>query len=293
MKILLTGVSGFIGHALAARLAGDSDVEVIGMVRDAGSRLPVGVRGVLTDLAESRWVAALPGAVDVVIHLAQSKQYRDFPDGSRDMVAVNIDATVGLLDWAARVGVKRFVFASTGNVYRPGSVPLDEDAPCDPGSMYAASKLCAELLVRQYAKLVEPCILRVFGVYGPGQTGMLIPSMIGRITTGQEITLAQGIGLRLTLLNIQDCVEMLVRVIRADRYEGTTFNLCGNEIASLGDIVKRLGVLLNQEPHIRISDAAPQYLLGDNARFVKQFGYRPLVRLEEGLEQVVEEYLHA
>lgn len=293
MKVLITGVSGFIGHALAARLAKNSDMQVIGTVRDAKSRLPVGVQGVRTDFADSQWVTALPGPVDVVVHLAQSKKYREFPEGSCDMVAINVDATVALLDWAARNGVRRFVLASTGNVYRPSSMSLDEDAPCEPESMYAASKLCAELLVRQYAKLIEPCILRVFGVYGPGQTGMLIPNMISRITSGQEITLAQGIGLHLTPLNIQDCVEMLLRVVSVDRYESTTFNLCGNEIVLLGDIVRRLGVLLNREPYIRISDGAPQHLMGDSARFVKEFGYSPLVRLEEGLEQVVEEYLHA
>jgi UDP-glucose 4-epimerase len=209
------------------------------------------------------------------------------------MVAVNIDATAALLDWSVRVGVKRVIFASTGNVYRSGPGLLDEDAPCDPGSMYAASKLCAEILVRQYARLIEPCILRMFGVYGPGQTGMLIPNMIGRIVSGQEITLAQRIGLSLTPLHIRDCVEMLVRVIKAERYEGTAFNLCGSEIVSLGDIVNRLGILLKREPRVRLNNDPPQWLLGDNARFVKQFGYSPLVRLEEGLTQVVEEYLHA
>ena len=293
MRVLITGISGFIGRAVAARLAGYPNLKIIGTVRDDTTRVPAGVQRVLADFSDSGWIAELPGAVDVVIHLAQSKRYREFPSGSRDMVAVNIDATAALLEWAAKVGVQRFIFTSTGNVYRSSSAPLDEDASCDPGSMYAASKLCAELLVRQYARLVEPCILRVFGVYGPGQTGMLIPNMIGRIIAGEEISLAQGIGLSLTPLHIRDCVEMVVRVIRAERCEATTFNLCGNEIVSLGVIVKQLGLLLKREPRVRLSNDVPQCLLGDNARFIKQFGYSPLVGLEEGLKQVVEEHLHA
>jgi UDP-glucose 4-epimerase len=202
------------------------------------------------------------------------------------MMAINVDAAFELAHWAAVSGTRRFLLASTGNVYRASAVALDEHSPCEPESMYAATKLCAEHLVQQYQQLMEVIIFRLFGVYGPGQEGMLIPSLIGRVARGEEIVLAHGKGLFITPLHVQDCVEMILAATRSTTERRGTFNLCGSETLHLGEIVRMIGEIIGQPPRIRITDDMPRYLIGKNDSFGKAFGLTPTVRFREGLEEV-------
>ncbi len=92
--------------------------------------------------------------------------------------------------------------------------PLREDDPPCPASLYGASKLSAELLLQHYGTLFETVLMRIFGVYGPGQKDMLIPSTIRRVLNDEEITLAGGAGVYLSPLFVTDCVEMIDALIR-------------------------------------------------------------------------------
>jgi hypothetical protein len=145
-SVLITGSAGFIGRRVADRWEQGS----LGRVRFGWSAR----RGF--DLSVAGWTRGLPGdGADVVVHLAQSRRYREFPEGADDMFRVNVAATSELLEWSRTHGVGRFLFASTGTIYAPGPGKLAESAECRPGSMYAATKLAAELLIQRYAGLFD------------------------------------------------------------------------------------------------------------------------------------------
>ena len=131
MNIVLTGATGFIGSHLRTELAAGN--AVVAPVRQVPQGAGESVTWLRSDLAHGeRLRASLPGSADAVIHLAQSKGYRNFPDQAADIFDVNVASTLALLEYARKSGAKTFIFASTASIYQQGREPLREDAPLVP-----------------------------------------------------------------------------------------------------------------------------------------------------------------
>jgi nucleoside-diphosphate-sugar epimerase len=158
--------------------------------------------------------------VECVVHLAQSQLYRQFPEHAAEIFAVNTSSTMQLLDWARSIGVNRFLLTSTGSVYEPFRQPLSEDVAVAPTNFYAASKAAAELLAQSYSRSMTICILRLFFVYGPGQTNRLVPNLARLIANRQPVFLAgDGDGMVLTPTYVADTVFTLSRALE-EGWEG-------------------------------------------------------------------------
>ncbi len=260
--ILVTGAGGFVGRSLLRSPAWE---RVRAVVRSPFPA-PEAVEFVRADLSQPGWTAALDGPADVVVSLAQSGRFRDFPDGARDMFLVNEAAVFELLEWSRRNGVRRFVQASTGSVYAALDSPGDlaETHPCVPRSLYAASKLNAENLVRQYAQFFTCVIARLFTVYGPGQRGMLIANMIDRVVAGQPIRLDQGVGPTMTPIYGEDCAGALARLTETALPENTfVVNVAGPERLTLADVVARIAAGLGREAVLEKAAGVPEWLAAD------------------------------
>ena len=225
-----------------------------------------------------------------MFHLAQSSRYREFPDGVEDMRRVNIDATAQLLEWSRKHGVKRFIFASSGNVYKSSTNPLTENDPTEPVSFYGTTKLCAEHLVAQYRQFFSVVNARLFGVYGPGQKTMIIPDMIQKILCGEEITLAQGKGIMSTPLYISDCIEILAKLWSFGLNDANTnpaFNIAGKDTVSLGDIVAKLEKAIGVKANIRLTDENPKYFVADIHKLNKLFAGLSFTNIDDGLNKII------
>src|SRR3712207_5042281 len=112
MRVAITGASGFLGQKVATILV-QSGYEVIALCRP-GARSPA-VLTVHWDM--SNGAPPQCESVDAVIHLAQSLNFRSFPEDAPEMFRVNVAAAASLLDWAIAAGASRFVLASSGSVY--------------------------------------------------------------------------------------------------------------------------------------------------------------------------------
>ena len=92
-----------------------------------------------------------------------------------------------MLEWSRKHGVKRFIFASTGSVYKNNNQKLTEDSACDPDTIYSISKFSAEKIIESYSGFFEVVNTRIFGLYGPGQKNNLVSNIIKLIEEEKNI----------------------------------------------------------------------------------------------------------
>jgi UDP-glucose 4-epimerase len=284
MNILITGVSGFIGQHASQLLA--TKHRVFGVTRGLqSSHCQSAFQPVYADLSDPGFVDLLPSNVDCIIHLAQSSNYRNFPSSADEIRCINIDSICRLLEWARKSNVKQFIFTSTANVYGKSSDLWTESHSTHPESFYAASKLAAEYLVRQYQSFFQIYILRLFTVYGPNQKGMLISNTIERIRTGQPIALAEGAGLFLTPIYVGDVVATLIRLIETpSKAPIILLNVCGNRVLHLGEIVNLLEAKMGLQANIHFTQDEAPHLTGANDALKSFLSIANFTEIEAGLE---------
>lgn len=288
MKILITGASGFIGSHLIAKLLVEQTYTLYALVREVPFKYMADPRlnYVQADLSNSDFPDYLPKDIDVVIHLAQSNHYRLFPERAEDIFAINVNSTRLLLEWSWKNQVRQFLYASTGNVYARQTKKLTEKDNCQPIDFYGKSKYIGELLVDSYKEYMDIKILRLFGVYGPGQSGMVISNIIDKIKAKDTIVLASRIGLQFTPLYIDDCVDMFDAILKGTSAE-TTFNIAGDEIVDLYTISEIISSELKRTSNLIFTENSPVIMNGDCSLFMRTYGYKHRGNVKEGLRKML------
>jgi UDP-glucose 4-epimerase len=275
VRVLVSGAGGFLGSRLVPLLARRHDVVAV-------ARAPLaGVETVVADLTRE---PDLP-ACDAVVHLAQSRRYRDWPDGAGDVYAINVGSTFRLLEHARRCGASHFLLASTGAVYSPANEPLREDDRLGPTGFYPRSKLAAEVLAQAYDGELVTVILRPFAIYGPGQEGMLVANLAARVSAGEEILVQGEPGLSINPIHVEDAARAFAAAL--DIARPGVFNVAGDETVSLTALVDLLAEIAGRPAIVRHAEGSSAYLVGDATRMRDVLGVRPAVTLRRGLAGVL------
>ncbi|MBL8377371.1 MAG: NAD(P)-dependent oxidoreductase [Burkholderiales bacterium] len=279
---LVIGASGLVGTALVAAMSGR--VDLVGLSRHRAYE-GNGYRWICKDLVEGLDAADLPERVDAVVYLAQSEQFRDFPASARNIFEVNTVQLLNALDYSRRAGVKHFVFASSGGVYGTGEDQFSEDfrvpATGELG-FYLGTKLCSEILVRNYAPFFHTAILRFFFIYGARQRrNMLIPRLVDNVREGRPVDLQGTDGIRINPLHVSDAVGAIEAALSLDGSH--TINVAGPDIVSLREIGLAIGRLVGRAPCWNEHPAAvAHHIVGDTGKMVRLLG-APKVGFEAGL----------
>jgi UDP-glucose 4-epimerase len=285
VKVLLTGATGFLGRRLLIQLAECHDLVALAR-RDAPAPLSDFAEWIVMDLAEPVDPSRLPARVDAVVHLAQSTRFREFPEGAVDLFAVNVASTFGLLEYARCARASRFIHASTGGVYRPGSEPLIEESPLDPGNFYGATKASAEHLVQGYAGQLQAVVLRPFFIYGPGQRDMLISRLIERVLAGEVVEVNGNPGIRVSPTYVDDAANAFAAALKVGGNH--VCNVAGLDAVTLTELVELIGDVSGVSPRLRNVDAVPPGdLVADTRRMREVVGVAPRVSLREGIRRAV------
>lgn len=288
MKILITGGNGLLGKHLIETLKVDN--QLYALVRHIPNIKLQHVTYVKVDLSSSWSYADLPESMDVIIHLAQSDFYKDFPNKAMDIFNVNISSTAKLLDYASTVGVKQFVYASSGGVYGNDLSSYSESIPVNINrhlGYYLGSKMCGEILAQNYMSLMKVSILRFFFMYGKGQKkSMLIPRLVDSVREGRSIALQGEDGLRINPIHVNDAGDA-VRACIEKRSEGV-FNIGGPATYSLREIGNLIGHSLGVEPIFIMSSGGSSELLADIEKMKTEL-HLPTMRLEEGIKSLINE----
>jgi len=287
LSVLLTGANGLLGRKLAEQLLLRGHF-VYGMVHSQPSKPIAGIDYLIVNLNTNWPLSSLPDTVDAVIHLAQSAHFREFPEKALDVFQVNIASTARLLDYARRVGVRKFVYASSGGVYGNGRDAFRENSPIVfPGQLgyYLGSKLCGEVMVQSYAAVFQVVLLRFFFMYGPGQNRtMLLPRLMDSIKSGKPVILQGNDGIRINPVHVVDAAAATIAAV--EQAESATFNISGPDVLSLRQICDAMGEFLGVEPQFQIINTHPNDLVGDNTAMRKKL-CAPSRRLVHNLSDLI------
>jgi UDP-glucose 4-epimerase len=286
MKLLVTGGTGFVGRCLIERLC--PEYELVCLIADpAKAKSHPNVEWVIQDLDSPFSESNLPNDVNVIIHLAQSRQYRHFPERAWDIFHVNIQSTMALLEYGRKIGIDKFIYASSGGIYGYSYEKFIETDTTNPINFYLTTKYCSELLIGNYNSYFNTVVFRFFFVYGQGQQGMLIPRLANNIRMGDPIILYGKHGVRINPIHIEDAVQ----VFRPAFEQSVTgiFNVAGDEVISIKELSELIGETVGKDPKF-IYDTGPVSgdIIGDNSRMKSMLGIVPKISIKAGIPEVVQ-----
>jgi UDP-glucose 4-epimerase len=299
---LVVGGAGFIGSALVRTLAEAGPVRVLDDLSTGKAENLAGVSaadlrvGSILDPAAVR--AALEG-VDTVFHLACLGVRHSLHDPVGNH-AVNAGGTLLLLEAARESSsLRRFVYTSTSEVYGTATrVPMDEDHPAWPHTVYGGSKLAGEAYVRAYHRShgMPTVVLRPFNAYGPrshheGDSGEAIPKFLVRAMNGlPPIVFGDGMQTR-DFTFVEDTARGIAAAGTAPGAVGETLNLGRGRETRILDLALAV-VRAAGRPELRPEHAEPRpgdilRLLADARKAERLLGWTPRTDLEEGLRSLV------
>lgn len=248
--ILVTGGAGFIGSALAMRLAEAGErVRVLDDFSTGRRERLAGrpdIEVVEGDIRDPAAVRAALGGADRVAHLAALASVPRAELEPEAAAGVNVEGTLVLLGESRRAGVSALVYASSCAVYGDaGTWPIGESAPLRPRSVYAATKLAGERHVLLYHRTGGPpaIALRFFNVYGPGQpadspySGVLA-RFAAQALAGERPEVHGDGGQTRDFVFVDDVVDALIRALGrvATDAGGQAFNVGTGRAASVMEI---------------------------------------------------------
>ncbi|HET6865337.1 MAG TPA: NAD(P)-dependent oxidoreductase [Solirubrobacteraceae bacterium] len=250
MKVLITGASGLVGTECVEVLP-RSGIELISLGRTPVGDLP----HIHWDLRDSLPAAALPSAVDGVVHLAMSRAIRDSPVAAEEVFGVDCAAGVALAAAAARRGASICVYASSGAA--ESSAVTDAAAPL---RFYASVKRATELLL---GNLVPTVSLRLYFPFSPRRPCM-VRTIAERVAAGLPVRLRGDDGVRLNPIPARDVAEAVGRALA---HSPATIDVAGSEVVTLRDLATRIGTRLGIEPvFVADPDAGREAPIGDYAQ---------------------------
>lgn len=301
MNFLVTGGAGFLGAALANRLARDDhQVRVIdNLVAGDPERLDPSVFFDRGDVADIPKLWTLLNGVDCVYHLAARVSVAESILYPRDYNHVNVGGTVSVMEAMRDAGVKRVVFASSGALYGEQShQPVAEDQRPNPDSPYGVSKLAAEFYVRTIGALwgIETVALRIFNAYGPGQRTRpahppVVPQFLKQALAGGSLVVLGGGEQTRDFVYVDDVVEALVAAASAEGVDQRVINIgSGVEVSlnSLAETVERVVGRSVSVIHNTDESGGVSRLCADITLARRLLGFEPKVGLEDGLHRTIQ-----
>jgi UDP-glucuronate 4-epimerase len=310
MKVLVTGLAGFLGSHVGEKLVARGD-EVVGLDNfDAFYERSVKERNLTTlrasskvrfvegDIRDPRDLAKVLPGVDVIVHLAAKAGVRPSLADPAAYVSTNIAGTTSVLEAARAANVKNIVFAGSSSVYGDSApVPFREDFPAtEPISPYAATKRAGELLCSTFVHLYGMRImsLRFFTAYGPRQRpDLAIHAFTRRMAAGETIPMFGDGSAERDHTYVDDIVQGVVAAVDWAGRGGAAYevvNLGESKTVRLDRLIAIIGEALGVTPRIERLPRQPGDVLrtcADVTRARELLGYRPTTAVEEGIPRFV------
>ena len=302
-RVMITGGAGFIGSHLADELSKDNEVLVLddfsaGEMRNL-SQCEDRVTIIRADVHDKDRMFELMKGIDIIYHLAA--QCLRLSIGNPQLVhEVNSTGTLYLCMSALQNGVKRFIYVSSSEVYGTAKyVPMVEAHPCEPTTVYGASKLAGEAYARAFHRTygLPVVVVRPFNAYGPrshvrGVHGEVIPRFVARVLNElPPVIFGDGDQTR-DFTYISDTVKGIILSSASDELVGSVVNIgCGEEVSikEIANIVIETSGVTDLKPFFgkpRPGDIRRHY--ADITMAKQKLGFKPEVNISEGIKSYIQ-----
>jgi GDP-4-dehydro-6-deoxy-D-mannose reductase len=313
MRVLVTGISGFVGGHLAEHLTGEGDL-VVGL--STSGRWPDGLahlsrlvrieRCDLTDVDEGE-LAALIGRKqpEVIYHLAAQANPQASVADPRGTWALNLGGTLNLLEAVKASGPgprPRVVLVGSGVCYgnpAPEQMPVGEGCPLRPNNPYSASKAAADLLGIQHflAHGTDVVMVRPFNHAGPRQSPSYVLSALARQVAEVEAGRASRVEVgNLDVVRDFTDVRDVVRGYRLLAHRGAPgeiYNLGSGRGTRLADALETLTALARAPIEVfvdpaRVRPVDQPLLVADPSKLRAATGWEPRLSMAQTLADMLE-----
>jgi CDP-glucose 4,6-dehydratase len=322
VKILITGVNGFVGGNLTKKLV-ENGANVFGLVRsrtqntflyyeDIYKNITL-IEGELSDFKLFNRII-VEEKINVIFHLAAQVEVGVGLTNPYVTFESNVRGTYTLLESARQNpdSVKAIIVASSDKAYGAypkEEMPYKEDYHLKPEYPYDTSKACADMIAKSYSSIplnLPIVITRFSNIYGPGQLNFsaLIPDAI-RSALGYSKFTPRGNGSMIRdFLFIEDVVDLYIRIAESlstdkKNISSQIFNAGTNKPKTVKHILERiftltdasdayLSILQEMENKATVGEIDCQYM--DYQKVEDYFGWAPQHSLEDGIAKTIEWY---
>lgn len=311
MTWIITGASGFLGSRVSAEFY-HAKRDFIG--------LDLNLERVKSQLWESKiqcldlrdyplletFFKSFNGSIEGIVHLAALKNASESNKYAHNYWKSNFEVTANLFNLSKRIGVKKFIFASSAAVYGPqDSQLLNENHLCLPNSTYGVTKLASEKFLEGSESSDAPeCIsLRIFNMIGGNSKDLKIDGggnfpfrVFDSILNKTPLHVYtnntnNGSGIR-DYINVNDVARAILHISGLDSIRGS-YNLCTGKGVSSLELVNMVENLLGSKVAFT-SSASPfreaDVCIGDPFRLRQDFNLFASHSVESSLSQMIKEF---
>lgn len=287
MKVLITGINGFIGKHLSAAL------------REKGHFVyGIDIGDSSGDVLDKEAVKKAMEGAETVIHLAALTSHQDIVGNKFKALEINFLGTKNVLDaFSESKTAKKFIYSSTGKVY--GDIkflPITEEHPLLPLNILGKSKLITEKLIDFYSKDSQKSfvIFRIFNVFGQGQReSFIVPNILSQINNSGKVELGNTKPRR-DYVYIKDVARAFVLALENEIGPGISyFNICSGKAVNVEEIVSLMSKIKNKKIEINIDQGAfirkdeKEIEYGSYEKIKNKLGWEPEYSLKKGLEEII------
>lgn len=314
-KILVTGVTGFIGSHLALELSQKKGYQVFGLVKFSTSRDMKALQPFLKDtilitgnIEDYHSIANILKNInpDIVVHLAALSPVRESFEKPFSYIQSNVVGTLNIAHAMLELPdfkKKKMIYASSAEVYGPQKVqPIKEDAVLNPSSPYSNTKAMTDVYLRMMANVygLKTIVLRNNNTYGrKHDASFFIEYVITTMLKGDKLYIGAPDSIR-DYMYVSDHVNSYIKAIESEDVSGEAFNVDPRNPISNKDVAFKIAdiigydkenIILGQYPPnypMRPIESDQPFITLDATKIKNSLGWEPKVSLDDGLKKAIE-----